>query len=71
MSQLTRIQNTPQQKAAVAPTFASILIVDDSDFDRTRLKKLCRAFDFTTHVVEAASLKAMEDKLKKDRFDLV
>lgn len=71
MSQLTRIQSTAQQKAAVAPAFASILIVDDSDFDRTRLKKLCCAFDFTTHVVEADSLKSMEDKIKKDRFDLV
>ncbi len=71
MSQLTRIQSTAQQKAAVAPAFASILIVDDSDFDRTHLKKLCCAFDFTTHVVEADSLKSMEDKIKKDRFDLV
>ena len=54
MSQLTRIQQHPHQKAAVAPEFASILIVDDNDFDRSRLKKLCRAFDFTTHVMEAA-----------------
>lgn len=71
MSQLTRIQNTAQQKAAVAPSFASILIVDDSDFDRSRLKKLCRAFDFTTHVVEADSLKSLKDRLTKDRFDLI
>lgn len=71
MSQLTRIQTNAQQKAAVAPEFASILIVDDDEFDRTRLKKLCRAFDFTTHVAEADSLKALKDRLKKDRFDLI
>lgn len=71
MSQLTRIQINAQQKAAVAPEFASILIVDDDDFDRTRLTRLCRAFDFTTHVVQADSLKALRDKLKKDRFDLI
>ncbi|WP_298857963.1 response regulator [uncultured Sulfitobacter sp.] len=71
MSQLTRIHQSPHLKAAVAPEFASILIVDDNDFDRTRLKKLCRAFDFTTHVVEACSLSDLRDRLKKDRFDLI
>lgn len=71
MSQLTRIQQHPHQKAAVAPEFASILIVDDNDFDRSRLKKLCRAFDFTTHVMEASSLRDLRDRLKKDRFDLI
>lgn len=71
MSHLTRIQKNPHQKAAQAPEFASILIVDDEEFDRARLKKLCRAFDFTTHVVEADSLKSLGDCLKKDRFDLV
>ena len=71
MSHLTRIQTRDRQKAAVAPEFASILIVDDNDFDRTRLKKLCHAFDFTTNVVEADSLRSLKDKLKKDHFDLI
>lgn len=71
MSQLTRIQINAQQNPSLAPEFASILIVDDNDFDRTRLKRLCRAFDFTTHVVEAESLMALRDKLKKDHFDLI
>ncbi|MDB4187821.1 response regulator [Sulfitobacter sp.] len=46
-------------------------MVDDNDFDRSRLKKLCRAFDFTTHAMEASSLRYLRDRLKKDRFDLI
>lgn len=71
MSHLTPIKTTAQQNAAHAPEFASILIVDDQSFDRSSLKKLCRKFEFTTHVVEADSLAALRDKLRKDRFDLI
>lgn len=65
------LQPTALQQAAAAPEFASILIVDDQLFDRTRLKKLCHQFDFTTHVAEADSLASLRDKLRKDRFDLI
>lgn len=71
MSHHTPIKTTARQKAAHAPQFASILIVDDQRFDRSHLKKLCKTFDFTTHVVEADSLEALRDKLRKDRFDLI
>lgn len=71
MSNFTQIEPTAQQQAASAPEFASILIVDDQRFDRARLNRMCRAFDFATQVVEADTLAAMRDKLKKERFDLV
>lgn len=71
MSSYSKIQATPQQRAARAPEFASILIVDDQRFDRTRLNRLCRALEFTTNVVEADTLAAMGDRLSKDRFDLI
>ncbi|KIN73585.1 response regulator [Sulfitobacter guttiformis] len=71
MSQHTRILTSAHQKAATAPEFASILIVDDQEFDRTRLKKLCRGFDFNTHVAEADGIESLRDKLRKDRFDLI
>lgn len=71
MSHPNLMHHSTRPKAAATPEFASILIVDDSEFDRTRLKKLCRAFDFTTHIVEAESLAALNDKLRKDRFDLI
>ncbi|UWR27201.1 response regulator [Sulfitobacter sp. S223] len=67
----TSIKPTALQQAATAPVFASILIVDDEKFDRTRLKRLCHEFDFTTHVAEADSLEAMRIILKKDRFDMI
>jgi len=62
---------TPHQQAASAPQFASILIVDDQVFDRTRLVKMCRSFGFPTQAVQADSLAQMRDRLLKDRFDLV
>jgi CheY-like chemotaxis protein len=71
MSSLSPIMATPEQRAAHAPEFASILIVDDEDFDRSNLKNLCRKFNFTTQVVEADSLAGMQKALTKDRFDLV
>jgi CheY-like chemotaxis protein len=71
MSQQTRITATPAQQAAHAPQFASILILDDEEFDRKKLQKLCRGLAFTTHVIEAASLAELRSKLSKDRFDLI
>ncbi|MCX7567082.1 response regulator [Sulfitobacter sp. F26169L] len=71
MHHYSRITPSAPHQAAVVPEFASILVVDDQRFDRTRLGRLCNAFGFTTHVVEADSLAAMRDKLKKDRFDLI
>lgn len=71
MSHFTKIDVSAQQQAASAPEFASILIVDDQQFDRNRLKKMCRALTFTTHITEADSLSALRKKLTKDHFDLV
>ncbi len=71
MSQQTRITASPAQQAARAPQFASILILDDDEFDRKKLQKLCRGLDFTTHVIVAASLDELRSKLSKDRFDLI
>ncbi|WP_299563998.1 response regulator [uncultured Sulfitobacter sp.] len=53
------------------PGSARILIVEDQRFDRMRLKRLCTALEFNTHIAEADTLSAMLDHLNKDRFDLV
>lgn len=53
------------------PSVASILIVDDQLFDRSRLRRMCGNLGFTTHIDEAESISAMRDRLKKDRFDLI
>ena len=71
MSHFSHVEPTRHQRAATAPEFASILIVDDQRFDRTRLKKLCGTLGFNTHLDEADSLSAMRDRLRKERFDLV
>ncbi len=53
------------------PDFASILIVDDQRFDRTRLRRLIQTLDFDTHIVEADRLETMGTCLEADTFDLV
>ncbi len=67
----SKIAPVRHRRDVAAPEFASILIVDDQEFDRLRLRKLCAEFEFKTHLTEAASLAEMADKLRKDRFDLV
>ncbi|UWR23263.1 response regulator [Sulfitobacter sp. S190] len=71
MSSMNRITATLDQQALHTPDFASILIVDDQRFDRMRLQRMCANFGFTTHTVEADSLDAMRNVLKKDKFDLI
>lgn len=53
------------------PPFASILIVEDQRFDRTRLKRLIDGLEFDTHVDEADSLQTMGTRLQADTFDLI
>lgn len=50
---------------------ASVLIVEDDAFDRTRLKRLCAGFDFTVTVTCADTLAGMESAMEKGRFDLI
>lgn len=71
MSYYTQIKPPTQQQITSAPKFASILIVDNQQFDRARLNRMCRAFDFPTQVVEVDTLATMREKLRKERFDLV
>jgi CheY-like chemotaxis protein len=71
MSPQTSRQPPPEQHMRCAPQFASILIVDDQRFDRSRLKKMCSQLSFFTHIAEADSLAALRDRLRKDRFDLI
>lgn len=71
MSLYSHVEPTLQQRAAAAPEFASILIVDDQRFDRTHLKRLCADLAFTTHIDEADSLASLRDRLTKERFDLI
>lgn len=63
---------SPQSPSPLPPTeIASILIVDDHRFDRSRLRRMCGNLGFSTHVDEADSLDTLRDRLKKDRFDLI
>ncbi|MCC1492942.1 response regulator [Cognatishimia sp. F0-27] len=47
------------------------LIVDDSRFDRARLKRLCLRSGMKVEVVEAATLAEMRAAMDKTEFDLV
>jgi DNA-binding NarL/FixJ family response regulator len=53
------------------PKLVSILIVDDHQFDRQRMRRLCGQLDFDTYLVEAEDLQSMGTALDRDKFDLV
>lgn len=71
MSQIGKIHAKLRPETTPLPKFASILVVDDQRFDRTRLKRLIDGLDFETHVVEADRLESMGTMLQRDKFDLI
>lgn len=71
MSRLEKIHTKIRPQLISVPDFASILVVDDQRFDRTRLHRLIATLEFETHVVEADCLEAMGTMLERDSFDLV
>lgn len=71
MSPFPNATATPMQTPPFPVQIASILIVDDQRFDRSRLRRMCGSLGFNTHIDEAESLGALRDRLKKDRFDLI
>ncbi len=71
MSNMGHIHQKMYPDLTSIPDFASILIVEDQRFDRTRLKRLIDALDFDTHVAEAETLERMGTMLQLDKFDLI
>ncbi|MEP2641115.1 response regulator [Roseobacter sp.] len=71
MADMENIHARIRPEATPLPTMASILVVDDQRFDRTRLKRLISGLEFDTHVAEADCLETMGTKLQQDKFDLI
>ncbi|MEE4189647.1 MAG: response regulator [Roseobacter sp.] len=71
MSKLDNVHAKVRPDMTATPEFASILIVDDQRFDRTRLRRLITTLEFETHVVEADCLETMGTMLEADTFDLI
>lgn len=71
MSKLAKVHAKVRPNLAALPDFASILVVDDQRFDRTRLQRLIATLEFETHVVEADCLERMGTMLEADTFDLI
>lgn len=71
MSRIDKIRTKLGPAIAALPKFASILVVDDQRFDRSRLLRLINGLEFDTHVVEADCLERMGTMLEADRFDLI
>lgn len=71
MAEIGKIHARIRPEATQLPQLASILIVDDQRFDRTRLRRLINALEFETHVVEADRLESMGVMLQRDKFDLI
>ena len=53
------------------PDHASVLVVEDSAFDRRRVTRLCRDLGLTVTITCVDCLAAMRTALDKSRFDLV
>jgi CheY-like chemotaxis protein len=53
------------------PVLLNILIVDDDEVDRLRLKKICGEAGLMVDFHEAANLQQMRRKLEEELFDLV
>lgn len=71
MSKLEKVHEKVRPDMTSLPDFASILLVDDQRFDRTRLRRLIATLEFATHVVEADCLETMGTMLEADTFDLI
>ncbi|MEM9636489.1 MAG: response regulator [Pseudomonadota bacterium] len=71
MAEIGKIHAKVRPEATSLPKLASILVVDDQRFDRTRLKRLIDGLEFETHVVEADRLETMGSMLQRDKFDLI
>lgn len=71
MRSIMEIQHKAQKVARETPEFASILIVDDQRFDRSRLKRMCGEIGLKIRVSEADSLNAMTTAIRSDTFDLI
>lgn len=71
MSNMQKIKRNAQNVALKTPDFASILIVDDVRYDRTRLKRMCEKLEFSVLIREAESLESLGNALELDRFDLI
>lgn len=71
MAEIGRVHAKVRPETTRLPKLASILVVDDQRFDRTRLKRLISGLEFETHVVEADRLETMGTMLQRDKFDLI
>jgi PleD family two-component response regulator len=49
----------------------AVLLVDDNDFDRQRIKRISERTELTIHIHEAPSLAAMQDAVRRTKFELV
>lgn len=56
---------------APPPTTVRALLLDDSSFDRTRIRRLSRKADFDIELDEVGSIREMDDAVKQASYDLI
>lgn len=63
----------PEAAASLAktPVLLNVLIVDDDEVDRLRLRKTCQKVGLMTEFREAQNLEEMRQQLDREEFDLV
>ncbi|QUJ75407.1 response regulator [Sulfitobacter albidus] len=71
MSHFTPVAASRSSVAQTLPPLARILIVEDQRFDRVRLERMCKTFDFAVQMDEASTLAGMIDRLEAQSYDLV
>ncbi|MGB3244162.1 MAG: response regulator [Sulfitobacter sp.] len=68
-------QSVPVENTGLAnpirPTAVRALLLDDSSFDRARIKRLSRKADMVVHLDEVSSIEEMDRAVRESLYDLI
>lgn len=68
---LANAQSSSRRLAYFPPCVVKTLVLDDSEFDRMKVRRLMRATNFMHELSEAASLSELKERIDKQSFDIV
>ena len=71
MTAAVKLFSKPRPEAIMPPTGIRAIVLDDSEVDRTRLKRLCRQAELDLELHQCGSIQEFSQKLDGPAFDLV
>lgn len=57
--------------AVLVPRLVRCLLLDDSNFDRARIRRMARQMDFAVHMDEVDCIAQLTDAVKDERYDII